>query len=145
MTTRVVKVVALVGAAGFLVPGVWAYFWPRSFYENVALFDPFNLHLFHDVGAFQIGIGTALLAALWWRDALFVALVGGTIGAIAHAVSHVIDQDLGGRPSDPWTLGALAVVLAVALVLRLPARTPVAHPEDRARQERPTADEQPGR
>jgi hypothetical protein len=115
------RVGVLLAAAAFVVPGAWSYLAPRSFHETVALFDPFNLHLFHDLGAFQLGIGAALLAALVWRDALTVALVGAAVGAGLHAVSHVVDRDLGGRVSDPWLLGLLAVALVVALALRLRA------------------------
>ena len=111
----------VLGALTFLVPGVWAFFWPESFHEHVASFDPFNLHLFHDVGAFQLGIGVALLGALVWRDALVVALLGGAAGAVVHFVSHLMDRDLGGRSSDPLTLGILAAILLIALVLRLRA------------------------
>jgi hypothetical protein len=117
-------VVVVTGLAGVVnaVGGAWAFLAPRSFYENVASFEPYNLHLLHDVGAFQLGLGATLLAALVWRDALLVALAGGTVGAVVHAVSHVLDQDLGGRGSDPWTLGALALLLLVAFGLRLRAR-----------------------
>ena len=125
MRQRLVTVIALLGSALFLVPGVWAFFWPHSFHRNIADFDPFNLHLFHDLGAFQIGIGVALLGALVWQDAVVVALLGATAGAIVHAVSHVMDRHLGGSPSDPWAVSAIALVLATALTLRIwsnPAR-----------------------
>jgi hypothetical protein len=117
--TVLVRAVVLLGATAFLVPGVWSFGWPRSFHEHVAMFDPFNLHLFHDVGAFQIGVGVALLGALVWRDALTVALAGGAAGAFVHAVSHVVDRDLGGRPSDPYLLSALALVLLAGFGLRV--------------------------
>lgn len=117
--SKSMRAVVLLGAVAFLVPGVWSFGWPRSFHETVAMFDPFNLHLFHDLGAFQIGIGVALLAALVWRDAVAVALAGATTGAMIHAVSHVMDRHLGGRASDPYLLSLLALVLLVALVLRL--------------------------
>jgi hypothetical protein len=35
---------------------------------------PYNEHLIHDAGAFQLGIGVAVLAALWWPDGLVAAL-----------------------------------------------------------------------
>lgn len=114
-----VSVVVVLGAAVFLVAGAWAFLWPRSFYEVVAQFPPFNLHLFHDVGAFQLGIGAALLGGLFLRDALSVGLVGGSVGAVVHAISHIVDRNLGGNPSDPWTLSVLAVLLLVATGLRL--------------------------
>lgn len=122
----------ILGALTFLVPGLWAFFWPDSFHRNVASFDPFNLHLFHDVGAFQLGIGVALLGALWWKDALVVALLGGAAGAVVHFASHLMDRDLGGRSSDPLTLGILALILLTALTLRLRAvrRGPVTARKD---------------
>ncbi|CRK61769.1 hypothetical protein [Alloactinosynnema sp. L-07] len=122
--TRLVKVITAFGAAVFLALGVWAFAAPRSFYDVVATYPPYNLHLFHDAGAFQIGIGAALLAALVWRDALSVALAGVTAGAVVHAVSHILDRDLGGRPSDPAFLSALAVLFAAGLAVRLRASRP---------------------
>ncbi|MGH8877152.1 MAG: hypothetical protein ACRD0P_07425 [Stackebrandtia sp.] len=116
--TRVITVIA---ALLFLVPGAWAFFWPRSFYETVATFPPFNLHLFHDAGAFQLGIGAALLAGLVWRDGLLVALIGGAAGTVVHAISHILDAELGGRSGDPWILSALAVLVTVGAVARLNA------------------------
>jgi hypothetical protein len=112
----------VLAALTFLVPGAWSFFWPESFHEHVAMFDPFNLHLFHDLGAFQLGIGVALLGALIWNDALVVALVGAVTAAIVHFASHLMDRDLGGRASDPLTLGILAAVLLLALFLRLRAK-----------------------
>src|SRR5574341_1464215 len=102
----------------------WAFFGLVSFYDNVATFQPDNLHLLHDVGAFQLCIGAAVLAALRWRDGLLAALAGGTVGAAFHAWSHLMDRDLGGRSSDPWTLGLLALLFLAAFAwqLRAPGR-----------------------
>ena len=116
---RAVRGITFAAAAFFLVTGVWAFAAPRSFYDTVATYPPFNEHLFHDIGAFQIGLGVTAVAALVWVDALRVALAGLTAGAVVHAVSHVIDRDLGGRSTDPWTLSAFAVLLVVALGLVL--------------------------
>ena len=120
----------VVGALAFGVPGLWSFFWPESFHRHIANFDPFNLHLFHDLGAFQLGIGVAFLGALWSSDALVVALLGGSTGAVIHFVSHLMDRDLGGRSSDPLTLGILAAILLVALVLRLRAVRQTTRPSD---------------
>lgn len=107
--------------------GAWAFAAPRSFYDSVATFPPFNEHFLPDIGAFLIGIGVALLASLVWSDAKFVVLVGGTAAAVLHWISHVRDHDLGGARSDPWLLGVLAALLLVGLGLRWSARhgTPV--------------------
>jgi hypothetical protein len=117
-----VTVVTVLAAVNFLVLGAWAFLAPRSFYDNVATFEPYNLHLLHDLGAFQLAIGASLLAALVWSDGLTVALAGATVGAVVHDISHVMDRDLGGRSSDPWALGLLAVLLIIALALRIRAR-----------------------
>jgi hypothetical protein len=53
---------------------------------------------------------------------LTVALAGAAVGAVVHDISHFMDRDLGGRSSDPWALGLLAVLLLVALALRIRAR-----------------------
>ena len=53
-----------IGGLFMLVLGIWAFFVPASFADFVAF--PYNRHLLHDVGAFQIGIGTTMLHALMW-------------------------------------------------------------------------------
>ncbi|MFG1948393.1 hypothetical protein [Nonomuraea sp. NPDC048826] len=115
---RIVRAVVILAGAVFLVAGVWAFGWPRHFYDTVAPYPPFNLHLFHDAGAFQLGIAAALLGSLLWRDALFVALLGGSAGTVVHAISHIVDRDLGGNPSDPYTLSLLALIVVAGAVLR---------------------------
>jgi hypothetical protein len=114
-----VTTMTVLGAIFFLVPGVWAFFWPRSFYDTIATYPPYNHHLFHDVGAFQIGVGVALLAALVWTDGLLVALAGGSAALLVHTASHFVDHDLGGRESDPWLLGVLTLLVLGALVVRV--------------------------
>ncbi len=99
--------------------GLWAFFDPQSFYDEIALFPPYNEHLLHDVGAFQIGLGATLLLSLVWKgDALLVALAGGSVGAVLHWIAHVEDTDLGGRDSDPFTLGVIAAVIVAGALWR---------------------------
>ena len=117
-----VKAVIALAAIFQVGSGAWAFFAPKSFYNTIATFPPYNVHFLHDIGAFLIGLGVALAGALRWRDALFVVLLGGTAGAGFHWVSHVLDRDHGGVASDPWTLGAFALMLLVGLLLRVPAR-----------------------
>ena len=73
---------------------------PRSFFDELATFEPYNQHLIQDIGAFQIGLGAVLvLAALRdLRDPLVVGLVGVGVGMVAHVVSHAVGHDLGGTP-----------------------------------------------
>jgi PPOX class probable F420-dependent enzyme len=116
-TDRYVVGVTLLAAAFSLVAGVWALFWPGSFAEAVRF--PEHTHFLHDVGAFQIGIGVTLALAVPWRDPLAVVLTGFLVGNTIHAANHAVDLDLGGRDSDPWLLGLVSVLVAVALVRRL--------------------------
>lgn len=102
----------------FLLPGIWAFAAPHSFYDQLAPFPPYNRHLLHDIGVFQIGIGASLLLALRWRDAAFVALAGAGVAAIAHLASHVIDHDLGGNGSDVPLFALIAAIIVVAAAVR---------------------------
>lgn len=70
-------------------------------------------------GAFQIGLGVTLGLAVLWGDPLAVALTGFLVVNTIHAVNHAVDLDLGGNGSDPWLLGAVSLLSAVALVRRL--------------------------
>ena len=69
----VVTTAAVICGLSMLGLGLWAFLDPRSFSDFID-FAPYNLHLIHDAGAFQVGIGAAVLLALWWSDALTVAL-----------------------------------------------------------------------
>ena len=109
--------VAAAGGVGFLLFGLWAMVAPRSFFDQLARFEPYNQHFIQDIGSFQIGLGAVLLLA-WLRpglDVLTVALIGTGAGAAAHAVSHLIGRDLGGRPaSDIPLFTGIALTLLVA-------------------------------
>src|SRR5690606_24848598 len=89
----------------------WAFAASRSFYETIATFPPYHEHFIRDICAFLVGIGVALLAALWWRDARFVALLGGTAGAGLLAISHVLDRHHESTCTGPWVLVVFAVLL----------------------------------
>lgn len=87
MRQRMVTYSTVLGAVAFLVPGVRAFCWPESFHRNVVLYDPFNLHLFHDGGAVQLGFGIALLGAV----------------ALALAAASSCDWASSGKPSPKWS------------------------------------------
>lgn len=121
---RTAYATAIAALAGTLMvgSGAWAFAAPRSFYEVIATFPPYNGHFLRDIGAFLVGLGIALIASTRWPDALFVAVLGGTVGNAMHTVSHVIDRHHGGNGTDPWLLGAITLLLLVAVVFRAPAR-----------------------
>jgi hypothetical protein len=115
--------------------GAWAFIAPRSFYDVIATYPPYNVHFLHDIGAFLLGIGATLVATLAWQDAKAVALLGGSVAAVVHWLSHIIDREVGGATSEPWTLGAFALLLVVALALRFRALSaaPAGAEEDKTR------------
>lgn len=105
------------GVIGFLLValGVWALAGPRSFFDAIAIFPPYNQHFLQDIGAFQIGLGAVLLLALRApANGLGVALLGVGVGSAAHTLSHVIGIGLGGRPAAdiPTFLVLTAALLA---------------------------------
>lgn len=103
-----------------LTLGAWAFISPITFWERVALFEPYNPHFVRDTGAFQLGLGAALLLALQWKDALLVALGAAGAGSVAHFAGHVLDQDLGGGgPVDLIVLGIVALALVLGFWWRL--------------------------
>lgn len=112
----VTGVLALAGLAT-LAAGVWAFAWPTDFAEAVRFAA--GEHFVRDAGAFQVGLGAGLLLALLWRDARATVAAGFVLAAGLHAVAHALDHDSGGRAGDPWLLGALSVLVALALAARL--------------------------
>jgi hypothetical protein len=107
---------AALGVVVFGVTGVWAMIWPQSFFERVATYPPYNLHLIHDLGAFQLGIAAALVAGIASRSALAVSMWAGAVAATAHAIFHWLDRDLGGRTSDAPSLTLVAALLVAGLI-----------------------------
>lgn len=116
-TPRLVATVTGLTGIATAVAGVWALLAPRSFAEAVNF--PEHEHFLHDIGAFQIGLGAMLLLALIWGDTLITVLSAFLLANSLHTVVHVTDLDLGGGAWQAWTLGAISVAVAVALVLRL--------------------------
>jgi hypothetical protein len=115
--TRLRLLVLVVGLL-LLVSGLWAMLAPDSFYAVVATYPPYNRHLVHDLGAFLLGLGATLGLALALSDALLVALSGNAVAGAVHFVSHVIDRELGGQPTDPLTIGLFALLLLALAVWR---------------------------
>jgi hypothetical protein len=112
----------VIGAFGVftVVLGLWAIIAPVSFFDNIGHFEPYNRHFLHDVGAFQIGLGAAALFAVAWRDDALLAVLGGAAaGATAHEIAHIADNGIGGRDSDPYTLGLIAAILVGTFAWRL--------------------------
>jgi hypothetical protein len=103
-----VTIAAIVVGGFMLIFGVWSLLFPRSF-DAFIDFPPYNEHLLHDIGAFQIGIGVSVLLSLIWSDSVGVALVAFIVAGTVHSINHALDRHLGGTlsinggsPVSPW-------------------------------------------
>jgi predicted anti-sigma-YlaC factor YlaD len=119
----VVVAATVVCAASMLGLGAWAFLAPESFSSFID-YAPYNRHLIHDAGAFQLGIGVSLLVALWWPDGLLVALTGFAVASGLHTLSHAIDRQIGGHDSDVPSLALLTLIALLAIWERLRWRKP---------------------
>ena len=122
----VARIIAGVVGLFYVVTGAWSFLLPANFYSAVASFSPYNLHLLHDAGAFQIGLGAVLVTAVLSGKGLAAALSGVLAGSLLHLAAHLLDIRLGGHPmTDLPVLTLIVVVLAMALYVEL--RRPRAH------------------
>jgi hypothetical protein len=117
-----VRVVAALAGLFYLTFGIWAFAAPESFGENIANYPPYNEHLIHDLGAFQIGLGVGVLAGVLLSSALAAGLAGVAAGSIMHGISHIIDSGHGGRAIDPWLVTAIGVLFLLAFLAALRLR-----------------------
>jgi hypothetical protein len=113
-----VTIAAIVVGSFMLIFGAWSLLFPRSF-DAFIDFPPYNEHLLHDVGAFQIGIGISVLLSLMWSDSIGVALVAFVVAGTIHSINHALDRHLDGHPLDQWELAGLVLVALAALIVHL--------------------------
>ncbi len=119
---RLARVIGAVIGVFYLVTGAWAYLAPLSFFSAVATFAPLNIHLLHDAGAFQVGLGLALTVPVALRAPLRAPLIAVLGASVLHLLAHVEDIRLGGHPTtDLPVLALICVALAVALIVDLRA------------------------
>jgi predicted anti-sigma-YlaC factor YlaD len=112
---RWARIIGLLVGAFYLVFGVWAFLAPESFAESVASYPPYNSHYLKDLGAFQVGLGVGMVAAVAWADGISAAFLGVAAASVLHAASHIQDRALGGRASDPYTVGLIALLVLTGL------------------------------
>ena len=118
MTDRTLRLLSASIGAVIAAQGLWAFLAPRSFFDAVATFDPYNAHFIRDIGSFQLGIGVAGVVGALRTRAVVVGLAGLATFQSVHVISHVVDRDAGGRPGvDIPAFGALAILTVVALVM----------------------------
>lgn len=116
------RVVGAAMGAFYLVTGAWAFLAPMSFFSAVATFAPLNIHLLHDAGAFQVGLGLALMVPVAMRAPLRAPLIAVLGASVLHLLAHVEDVRLGGHPTtDLPVLSLICVALAAALLVEVRA------------------------
>lgn len=116
--TSPARIIALAVGVVYLLLGLWAFLDPASFYGQVATFQPYNQHFLHDAGAFQVGLGLALLLPAVLGRGLRPALLAVLAASLLHFMAHVEDVRLGGHPATDLTaLGVLCLALVAALVV----------------------------
>jgi uncharacterized membrane protein len=119
---RATRVIGAVIGIFYLVTGAWAFLAPLNFFSAVATFAPLNIHLLHDAGAFQVGLGLALTVPIVLRAPLRASLIAVLGASVLHVLAHVEDIRLGGHPTtDLPVLALICVALGAALVADLRA------------------------
>ena len=114
------RVIALIVGAFYLASGAWSFLYPSSFYGTVASFVPYNLHLLHDLGAFQVGLGLVLVVPVLLKLPLRAPLIAVLAASLLHVVAHLEDIRLGGHPAtDLPALLLIVVALGIALTVDL--------------------------
>lgn len=113
-------------AATMLGLGLWMLLAPRSFYDALGPFGPFNDHYVRDVSTWHLAFGGALAVAVR-RPSWRVPLLAFAAAQFAlHAVNHVADA---GEADPTWigTFDAVSLGLGAILLLGLlrGAREPV--------------------
>ena len=116
-------------AATSISSGLWAYFAPRSFYEDfplpgwewVSTLSPYNEHLVSDYGAMNLAMGVLLVAAVVFleRRLLLVSLTAWLAYAVPHFVFHLGQVHHFSPFDNLMQLGALGFVVLLPLVLFL--------------------------
>lgn len=116
---------ALVALAGLihLATGLALLLAPAWFYQNIGTFPPFNRHYAGDLGAFELGLGLALLPAARHPGRHWLLLAAVAAANLLHALNHAYDALLLDAPLAYWAgdLGPLLLTTAVLGLVALAA------------------------
>ena len=100
MDERFIRVALGLLAVSSLVVGVWAGFFPQSFYDSfpglgrhwVRVDGPYNEHLVRDVGTLNLGLAALAATAAWRPTVVLVRVRGGGVaperGSPLHLPPH---------------------------------------------------------
>lgn len=118
-----------------LVVGVWAAFFPRSFYDDfpgfgqmwVAPDGPYNEHLVRDVGELNLALMVVTAVALVVLTPVLVraVLAGWLVYSVPHLVYHARHLDPFASSAQVSIIASLALVpILAAALLVISARAP---------------------
>ncbi|MDQ1605622.1 MAG: hypothetical protein QOE01_3470 [Actinomycetota bacterium] len=127
-----IRLGVLVLAASAAFPGVWALFWPHSFFADfpglgqhwVAQIPPYNEHLVRDVGSFYVGFAALMgIAALTGdKRVIRISLFTWLVFSIPHLVWHSQNMTGSGGIARWGSVVALGSGVVLALLLLLVVR-----------------------
>jgi uncharacterized membrane protein HdeD (DUF308 family) len=116
-------------AAVAVVVGVWAAFFPRSFYDGfpgfgrvwVAADGPFNEHLVRDVGQLILALAVVTVVAVVVPVAPLVRAVGAAwlVQGLPHLVYHASHLELYDTIDGVLNLVSLTVLVVLAVIALL--------------------------
>lgn len=85
------------------LPGLWATFWPRPFFDDfpglgfswVHLYPPYNEHLVRDVGAFYLAFAVlfGITTRLMGRRLTRIALISWLFFSVPHLLFHLLNLE----------------------------------------------------
>ena len=90
---RALRLLSVVIGASIGLQGAWAFLAPRSFFDTLAEFNPYNAHFIRDIGTLQVGVGIAGVVGGLRHRAVVAGLAGLASFQVLHVVSHVVDRD----------------------------------------------------
>ena len=139
MNTRYRRVLLAVTVVIGAYVGVWAGFFPHSFYTSFPGFGlhwidvdgPYNEHLIRDVGSLYLALGAGSLAAVFSRDAApgrVIGLAWGLFGVL-HFGYHVLHLE-GSTTDIVGNIVTLGLSALAGILLALPSRKAVAAAEE---------------
>ena len=107
-----------------LLVGIWACFFPRSFYDDfpglgmvwVSVDGPYNEHLVRDTGAWSLGLAVLVIiaAVTLHRTTVLAAAIAVVVATVPHTVYHA--RHTGAFDSTADALPSVLSLTAVALV-----------------------------
>lgn len=113
--------------------GVWAYFAPLHWYSTfpgmgmnwLPVLGPYNEHLVTDVGAMFLALGVLSALAVYYlrnRPVVVITAISWSVFNVLHLIYHLGMLHMYGARDAVLNGVGLGLLLAVSLVLLIPAR-----------------------